>query len=423
MTIGRATLRGFLLLTCLLILLGAGGLLFAVAREAKAANESLPSVDSEKLHEAIALAANYFVRACKPDGQFVYRINLNPEFTPAQRYNILRHAGAIYALAMYHQWRPDDRARETMVRAARFLRDRCVGPLPNRDNLLAVWSPPGITHSGKPLQAKLGGAGLGLVALLSLEKVKPNSTSLADLRQLGRFVLYMQKADGSFYSKYVPSEGGRQETWKSLYYPGEAALGLLMLYERDPSSEWLNASARALGYLARSREGSDEVPADHWALLATAKLLPLYSDHNIIVPRQAVLRHAIQISESILRSRPAHSDDPILFGSFTMDGRTTPTATRLEGLLAALEYLPPEQQQLRARAISAVHDGINFLLRAQVHSGDFAGGMPRAIRQLPHVKLAAIEQFNRRATEVRIDYVQHAMSAMIQYAAMFAPER
>jgi len=37
--------------------------------------------------------------------------------------------------------------------------------LPNK------WSHPQITCSGKPLQDKLGGTGLGLLALLSAEKI------------------------------------------------------------------------------------------------------------------------------------------------------------------------------------------------------------------------------------------------------------
>ena len=134
-----------------------------------------------------------------------------------------------------------------------------------------------------------------------------------------------------------------------------------------------------------------------------------------------MVRHAIQICESILRDRPAQVNDPLLLGSFSRDGRTTPTATRLEGLLAALEFLPAEQQVLKARVVSAVQDGITFILAAQVSTGEFAGGMPRAIRRLPFAQRGAVEQFNERATEIRIDYVQHAMSAMIQYLKMYAP--
>ncbi len=89
----------------------------------------------------------------------------------------------------------------------------------------------------------------------------------------------MQKNDGSFYSKYIPEKGGRDDSWTSLYYPGEAALGLLMLYEKDPSPEWLQGAADAMSYLSRIRYNKIIVEADHWALIATAKLLKQY-DHS-----------------------------------------------------------------------------------------------------------------------------------------------
>ena len=100
------------------------------------------------------------------------------------------------------------------------------------------------------------------------------------------------------------TKGGRDDSWTSLYYPGEAALGLLMLYEKDPSLIWLQAAADSIAYLARMREGKKLVEADHWALLATAKLLPLYDRCRPPLPKKAIERHAAQICESILKGKP-----------------------------------------------------------------------------------------------------------------------
>lgn len=373
-------------------------------------------------HEAVALAAGYLVRACRPDGQFTYRVNLDSAITLKPRYNVLRHAGAMYALAMFYQWTPDEKVRDAVVRAGRFLRDRCIAPVPDAQNMLAVWSRPEITGARNPLQAKLGGAGLGLVALANLETIAAESTPIEQLLQLGRFVVHMQKADGSFYSKYIPSKGGRHDAWTSLYYPGEAALGLLLLYELDGSPVWLEAAAKALGYLARSRQGSSEVPADHWALLATAKLVAVDDRGDAPVARDSIVAHATQVCESILREQVWSADDPLLIGGFSDDGRTTPTATRLEGLLAALACLSHQQQELRARITSSVHDAMSFLVRSQVREGEFAGAIPRAVRRLPTDHPRSARSFNRRVTEVRIDYVQHAMSAMIQYSQTFCAD-
>jgi hypothetical protein len=125
------------------------------------------------------------------------------------------------------------------------------------------------------LQAKLGGAGLGLAALLELEKVEPDFTPLEDLRRLGRFVLYLQKPDGDFYAKYIPSCGGRRDDWVSLYYPGEAALGLVLLYERDSDPAWLRDAAAAIAYLAHHRGGQTDIPA---------RSLGVAGDRSVVAP-------------------------------------------------------------------------------------------------------------------------------------------
>ena len=279
--------------------------------------------------------------------------------------------------------------------------------------MLAVWSIPEVNGSDDPLQIKLGGTGLGLVALLSIDKISPGFTPLPDLKALGRSIVYMQKKDGSFYSKYIPSMGGNQGNWQSLYYPGEAALGLLMLYEKDRSSIWLESAYKALEYLARSRENSADIPADHWALLATAKILSLENRNEVPISRGLLVNHAVQICETIIREQINDPARPTYDGGFNEDGRTTPTATRLEGLLAVLSFIP-RTHDIYERINSSIPRGIFFLVQAQIKEGKFTGAMPRAVGRKWGINPDA-QKFNRRTTEVRIDYIQHAMCAMMQY--------
>jgi hypothetical protein len=209
-----------------------------------------------------------------------------------------------------------------------------------------------------------------------------------------------------------------------LYYPGEAALGLLILYELDPSPEWLEAAAKAIASLARQRQNRRLVELDHWALLATARLLPLYDRlEDPPIPREAVVAHAVQICESMLSLRPPHEPVSMGHGCFTVDGCTCPTATRLEGLQAALTFLSDEQAALRERVAQAVHAGVAFLIRAQVKSGEYAGGIPQAICRLPKTHASSSGSFNDTVTEIRIDYNQHAVCAMMSYEELFLDEQ
>jgi len=416
LTINRGTAIRVSVVLVVLILAVTAGLWFS--DNSTSARHS-QAVSRKSLDEAIDLSAEYLTWQCDRNGQFVYLVNLDPAVTAKPRYNIVRHAGAMYALAMYHREHPSDAARDTLLRAARFLKEIALAPLPGHDDLLAVWSYAEITPKPQPLDAKLGGAGLGLAALVSVEQIEPGFTSMEDLRGLGRFLIYMQKPDGSFYCKCLPKWEGRTDKWVSLYYPGEAALGLLMLYEKDPSPVWLQAAAEAIAYLARSRAGRPDVEADHWALLATARLLPVYDRCRRPLPREAIVQHATQICTSILAKKPRHPAGSVEYGCMTDDGRTCPTAIRLEGMLATLTFLPEENRLLRQQITAAAAEGTRFLLRSQVRSGQYAGGIPRATTRLSADDPRSEKSPSQRRGEIRIDYVQHALSAMIQYRQTF----
>jgi hypothetical protein len=226
------------------------------------------------------------------------------------------------------------------------------------------------------------------------------------LQALGRFLLFLQKDDGSFVNKYR-RESGPVEDWESLYYPGEAALAFISLYEADHSREWLMAAGKALAFLAKSRAGRSIVPADHWALIATARLLP-YCDQSSCpgASREELIQHAIQVCNSILREQFRGSAAVGIAGAFDPDGRTAPAATRLEGLLAALEFLPKGElrAELRTKIEATAERGIAFLLRMQIDSGPYSGGMPGAF---------ATRVLD--SSKIRIDYVQHALCACLRY--------
>ncbi len=372
--------------------------------------------DVSVLDRAIDRSAAYMVKNTKADGMFEYMINMDPSIRVEQEYNILRHGGAIYAMLAQYEDSPDQEMRHALLRSGRYLRLEAIGGVSGRRDMLAVWSKPEVNRKDNPLEAKLGGAGLGLVALTGIEEIEPGFTPPSELRQLGRFIVFMQRKDGSFTSKYVPEKGGRDEEWTSLYYPGEAALGLLMLYEQDHRPIWLDSAGRTLAFLARSRRGETDVPADHWALLATAKLLS-FKDTELPVPRRMLVNHAIQISEAIMKDQVRSAKIAKYEGGFTDEGYVTPTATRLEGLLAARTFLP-KNRKIYARVESAIRGGIDFLIRAQIKKGPYSGAFPRAVAKVKQDTPDA-RHFNERAEEVRIDYVQHALSAMIEYRRAF----
>ena len=345
---------------------------------------------------------------------FVIPFPWMPRSRGDEGYNVLRHAGAIYALSQSCEYRPDRQIAQTAVRAAKFMERELIAPVPGRENMQCVWSDPLLNGGDDPRLAKLGGTGLGLVALVRAEQLEPGSFSLEQLRDLGNFVLFMQQPDGRFYSRYIPSRGGYDTTWTSLFYPGEAALGLLHLYRLDDDEQWYRGALKALLYLANVRENRIETPPDHWALLATAELwrqTPPPSPDD----RRRLLEHARKVTRTIL-DQFSDSMPDLLQGSVTGDGRTTPVATRVEGILAARSLLVDDQDaQLREEIDATATAASHFLWRSQVADGPHAGAMPRSIGIFGREMEPIMRKPNAQSTEARIDYVQHAVSAWIQY--------
>jgi hypothetical protein len=94
-----------LLFLCLLLIFPTGN----QAEEIPAASRS------DTIEDTIKRSADYLVKATKNDGMFEYRINMDPTVKVNQKYNILRHAGTIYAMSMYHERHPDKQVRSAMA--------------------------------------------------------------------------------------------------------------------------------------------------------------------------------------------------------------------------------------------------------------------------------------------------------------------
>ncbi len=379
---------------------------------ASPAAESVTRASAE-LPAAINRSARFLAGLCDSEGRFQYRVHLDPTVTLPPAYNELRHAGAVYALAQSERRAPDPAIRGAMLRGAAFLRRECLGPVADQPALRAIWPVADQADGSAPREAKLGGAGLTLVALLSVEAVASETTPLDELRALGRFLIFMQKSDGGFYSKYI-SDTGRSDAWQSEYYPGEAALGLIMLYQHDRNLAWLRSATAALDEIARRGAARPSTFPDQWYLLATEQLLAIPADAGAPLPRDRLLAFARRISDDMLAEQQAQATDRQLIGCYTPDGRSCPTATRLEGLLAAYHFLPAEDPALAVPLRRSIDQGIEFLLRCQITTGPHAGAFPRVLRGFEPTTEPGD---GVRAQEVRIDYVQHALSALIRYEA------
>ena len=141
---------------------------------------------------SISLAKDYLKKNTNADGRFVYSTNLKRE----NQYNVLRHAGVLYSMSLYEKYYGDD-LKDTKLAASKYLVKNYVQEI--KPNIFAVVSKPD-EEAGKVPAAKLGASGLALLGLADYYDTGEVEKKI--LNGFGEYILFMQKPDGSFYSKY-----------------------------------------------------------------------------------------------------------------------------------------------------------------------------------------------------------------------------
>src|SRR5262249_34906170 len=149
-------------------------------------------------------------------------------------------------------------------------------------------------------------------------------------RKLGHYLVTQQKDTGAFVSERL-FRSKQALDYESPYYPGEAILALLRLHRLDPQLTWLEAARRGAAYLIEVRDAGipeQSLPHDHWLLYALNEL-------HRASPDRVYLEHAMRIVRTIQAAQNLDPLFPDYHGSFFDPPRSTPVATRSEGLSAA----------------------------------------------------------------------------------------
>lgn len=344
------------------------------------------------IDRALQLAAHYFVHASNEDGTFRYEVDESTGAVAVGRYNVLRHAGAAYAMLELYEVTKNERLRESAERAMRHL-EAWVRPCPVRKGRELCVTEEGAT--------KLGGNALALLALTKL--ADDGGTPSKDLlRGLAERIVHLQEENGAFRAHKQSVLDGRVHDFVSEYYPGEAVFALARLYALDRDARWLRAAMKGARYLVTVRDGGvdeEDLPYDHW-LLHALRALSRYDDSAVFADhaeRVVAAMDAAKVQWPALPGSAAWPDPP----------KATPTATRIEGLLAANALLRARGRYGAAdRALALAESAARFLLTQQIDEA--------AARELPD-PAAALGGFvgTPGGSTVRIDYVQHAVSALI----------
>jgi hypothetical protein len=351
-------------------------------------------VDRDRMIASARAGGELLMRIQGDDGAFVYTLDPWLATQSKTAYNVVRHAGTAAALFELAAHTSDERFLKAAMRAMEHL----AGWFRPSDQ-------PGLAYVlDKDGKAKLGASGLALLALSRKLEIAPEPTDRERALQLGRQIVAMQQPDGSFDS-YLRIRGNEPTGSVSLYYPGEAMLGLARVAALGIDEGFLTAAHRGADYLIASRQGRTKLPPDAWLIQA---LDVLHAND----PKPSYVEHAMAISKSMLADQYGPDAPPVYVGGFGNEPiRSTRTTARVEGLAAACRLgqrvgdarapgILAAMQRTVPHLLSMQYDADNsfFLDEPDAVSGGMRGGLDDA--------------------EIRIDYVQHHISAMLGLAAL-----
>ncbi|MEN3333471.1 MAG: hypothetical protein V7641_2836 [Blastocatellia bacterium] len=351
----------------------------------------LQEINRARLNRAARAGGDYLIRAQKSDGSFHYDYDPFTESVSERDYNILRHAGATIALFQLYEATHEARYTEAARRAMVYLKSRFRWA--REAEALYV-----LDDDGK---AKLGANGLALLALAMQMRLDPKSADRESALRLANLILRMQERDGSFASYYDMK--GEPEDRASLYYPGEAMLGLLELYRLTGDPRLIEAARRGANYLIETQQRLPSLPPDAWLMQALEALFAIKRE-----PSYAA--HTMRIAEAMIKEQYSEADAPLYAGGYRPGvPRATPAASRAEGMLAAWRLARLTNDARAARLAEALKLSARFQLAQQVDADNsyYLASPERAVGGFRESLTSA---------RIRIDYVQHNISALLGIA-------
>ena len=239
------------------VVLGATRVLIAPA-------ETCGDADLPRLRQAADSAAGWMTRAAQPDGSYLYGYDREANRI-ARDYNEVRHAGVTMALYQAAGRLDDADALAAADGAVSWMEERLV----RREGWAALPTPDG-------RRAKLGTAGLAVVALAERRQLTGEERHDALMRELGAFIARMQRPDGSFHAFWRFDTGSVDPTGTSRFYPGEALWALALLHEAFPGEGWDRRAREAARYLVERRDEDEMIPypplPDHWLAYGLAEM-------------------------------------------------------------------------------------------------------------------------------------------------------
>ncbi|MBN8630647.1 MAG: hypothetical protein J0L76_07310 [Rhodobacterales bacterium] len=329
--------------------------------------------------DIVAASLDHLTRITRPNGPFVYAHEVDDIEQTHSGYNLLRHSGTLWFMARaVNTTNPAaaDPIHDAIRRASGFL-GRKLEPAP--------WGrpdQPSLALVGNGM-VKLGGLGLGLLALSEVGKIAALRASEPVLpfgldetvTRMRRYAL--DEIDGDDFRHKRVFATGEVTTFRSDYYTGEAIFGLLVTGEADDELARVTTSLMRRGY--------GWAQQSHWMAYAACEAV-----ERGLVPKTLGTTYLTGLMEAILGD-----------ALYRFRRQSTPIACRSEALTRVL---------LMARRVPGLLSA-DLLSRIRAHAAE------NLVLQLDWYKNGQFWKGDD-SHRVQIDYIQHNATAFLHWAEL-----
>lgn len=346
------------------------------------------NLDVDTLTALVRTSSSFLSGQVGEDGRFIY--GWHPCFDrQIDAYNSLRHASTTYAMIEAWEVTQDEKLREAIERSLNWLRSEAIQTIRLPDGTEAAF----LVDTGNEI--KLGANAVAILAFTRYAVVTGSTGDLPLLEKLALGIRHMQRSDGSFVHVLNYPELTVKEAFRTIYYEGEAAFGLMRLYNLTRDDRWLSTVEKAFEhFIAREHWRHN----DHWLSYCVNEL-------TIYRPEEKYFRFGIQNVRDYL--------------DFVLTRITTfPTLLELmmasQAMLERIRTMPDLAHLLEEIDLEkfgrALHFRANYLL-----NGYFWPELSMFFAKPQRIVGSFF--IRHHAFRVRIDDVEHYLSGLVAYRA------
>ncbi len=328
--------------------------------------------------------------------------------TPLEGDHYLRQAGAALGLARAARWTQDQRASALATQAILALLDDTVTEKRD-DQMLRYTTLPSIVIN------RLGAAALLVLAINELPAPQKDLLDMSE--QLCQYIRRQARPDGSLSSADIQADGtpGPEDADAVLHYPGQALYALMRSQQRNPAPWKIDLVRKALAYYQpwwRQNKAMAFVP---WQ---TAAFTEAY-----LLTHEKPFADCVYEMNDWLGALQYQQLDPLhrlWLGGFKSwsGGRSADTSPRIEAALfveslaqaSRVAREAPVNVARHKRYTEAVEHGLQFIATLQYTEGNTLHFV-----EPYRARLVGGFHLSHQEGQLRIDYTQMALSALVAY--------